>query len=105
LKIAVHALSHIWPTERRDPEASFGKAWDFVVAGFKWGMGRCAVAVEVMMFPLGTITWTAGLEGETARWGKWWLFWWKCAVAPLSALKLRKGGVDNELQESKVSDD
>ena len=56
LKIAVQALSHIWPMERRDPEASFGNACDLVAVGGRCGSGRCAVAVEVMMLPLGTMT-------------------------------------------------
>ena len=64
LKTAVQALSQIWPMERREPEASLGKAWDFVVLGSIFGSGKCAVAVDVMMLPLGTVTWTAGLIGS-----------------------------------------
>ena len=64
LKIAVQSLSRIFPMERREPEASLGKAWDFVVLGSIFGSGKCAVAVDVMMLPLGRMTWAAGLEAE-----------------------------------------
>jgi hypothetical protein len=69
LKIVVQALSHIWPTERMEPEASFGNACDLVVAGFRCGSGRFAVAVEVIMLPLGMMTWTAGLVADIGWWG------------------------------------
>jgi hypothetical protein len=47
LKMAVQALSHIWPTERREPDASFGNACNLVVAALRCGRGRYVVAVDV----------------------------------------------------------
>ena len=49
LKMAVQELSQIWPIERREPEASLGKACDLVVEGLRCGRGSCAVAVEVII--------------------------------------------------------
>ncbi len=49
LKIAVHALSQIWPTESREPAAHFGIGCDFDATELSWGSGRFAVAIEVMM--------------------------------------------------------
>ena len=66
-KMAVQLLSQIWPTDSSEPEASFGKACDLVVAVLRFGMGSCAVAVDVMMLPFGTIAWTAGLESEIGQ--------------------------------------
>lgn len=80
-----------------------GKAWEMVVLARRCGRGRWAVAVEVIMLPLGTMTWTAGFLAEIGWWCNWGVHWWKCAVAPLSALKLMKGGEDIELQKSKLS--
>jgi hypothetical protein len=77
LKMAVQALSHIWPTESREPDASFGNACDLIVADLRCGRGRFAVAVDVMMLPLGTMTWTAGLELDIGRWCKCLVIWWK----------------------------
>jgi hypothetical protein len=71
LKMSVQALSHIWPTERREPDASFGNACNLFVAVFRCGRGRFLVAVDVMMWPLGTMTWTAELESDMGRWGSW----------------------------------
>jgi hypothetical protein len=68
LKMAVQALSHIWPTEWREPDVSFGNACDLVVAALRCGRGRFVVPVDVMMLPLGTMTWTAGLESDIGRW-------------------------------------
>jgi hypothetical protein len=68
LKTAVQALSQICLTDRRDPDARVGKAWDLVVANGRFARGSCAVVVDVMMLPLGTMTWTAGLEVEMGVW-------------------------------------
>jgi hypothetical protein len=75
LKIAVHELSQIWPTERSEPEASLGKAWDLVVVEVRCGMGSCAVAVEVIMLPFGTMTWTAGFVVEIFLWRNCGVIW------------------------------
>jgi hypothetical protein len=54
--------------------------------------------MDVNMLPLGTMTWTAGLDAEMGLCCNLGVIWWKCAVAPLSALKLMYGGVDIVLQ-------
>ena len=41
-----------------------------VADGGKLGSGRVAVDWEVMIWPLGTMTLTEGLEGEVGWWGK-----------------------------------
>jgi hypothetical protein len=53
LKMAVQALSHIWPTERREPDVSFGNACDLVVAALRYGRGRFVVPVDVMTVTIG----------------------------------------------------
>ena len=55
-KMAVQSLSQICPTDSSEPEASFGKACDLVVAVVRCWIGSCAVAVDVIILTLGTMT-------------------------------------------------
>jgi hypothetical protein len=70
LKMAVHASSQICPTDSSDPEASLGKACDLVVERLRHGSGSCAVAVDVMICPLGTMTCAAGFVTDMFWWGR-----------------------------------
>ena len=64
-------MSQRWPKDSSEAEASFGKACDLVVAVVRCWIGSWAVAVDVIILPLGTMTWTAGLDADMVRWGKW----------------------------------
>ena len=69
VKMAVQLWSQIWPTDRRDPEARFGKLWEMVADVGRPANGRWAVDFEVMIWPFGTMTRTEGFEAEVGRWG------------------------------------
>ena len=93
---AVQFWSHNFPTERREPEASVGKACAVVAWVGNVGIGKVVVWVESMVAPLGRRTFMAGLFGETG-WSERSvsLEAMKCPVAPVSAFSVVVvGGAD-----------
>ena len=70
VKMAVQSWSHIRPTERREPEARLGKPWEMVADAGRPGSGRWAVDLDVIIWPLGTMTLTEGFDLEVGRWSR-----------------------------------
>jgi hypothetical protein len=68
--MAVQLWSQIWPTDKREPEARLEKPWEIVAVDGRLGSGKLVVDVEVIIWPLGTMTLTAGFVVEVGWWGR-----------------------------------
>ena len=56
-KYAEHPWSHYCPIDNREPDASAGKMWAFLVFGGRWGMLSMAVHVDCVVSLFGRRTW------------------------------------------------
>ena len=92
VKIVVQLWSQLLPTDHREPDAKLGKPWEIVSDGGRLGRRRFVVYLDVMIWPLGTMTLKNWFDLEVAFWGRWLYLLWKFSDSKLSTLILKKLG-------------